>query len=66
MHKSKPPQSLYHHRQKTSHEAEALLSSPAFRSLRRCSKSASMLRLQTFSAETARARGRHCKPCRRL
>ncbi|WP_297960653.1 hypothetical protein [uncultured Campylobacter sp.] len=48
MHKSKPLQSLRHHLQKTSCETEALLSSPAFRSLRRCSKSASMLRRKHF------------------
>ncbi|WP_298101787.1 hypothetical protein [uncultured Campylobacter sp.] len=45
MYKSKP---LRHHRQKTSHEAEALPSSPAFRSFRQCSKSASMLRRKHF------------------
>jgi len=67
MYKSKPLQPLRHHRQKAPpYEAEALLSSPAFRSLRRCGKSASMLRLQTFSAKTAWARGRHYKSCRRL
>ena len=48
MYKLKPLQSLRHHLQKTSCETEALLSSPAFRSLMRCGKSASMLRLQTF------------------
>ena len=66
MHKSKPLQPLRHHRYKTSCEAEALLPSPAFGSLRQCDKSASMLRLQTFSAGTAQARGRHYKSCRRL
>ena len=48
MHKSKPLQSLSHHRLKTSCEEEALLSSPAFRNLRRCGKSASMLRRKHF------------------
>ena len=40
MYKLKSLQSLRHHQQKTSCEAEALMPSPAFRSLMRCGKSA--------------------------